>query len=131
MAFLKAGKMAIGSFLRANRPINGFEAGKRFKAMESAYDKMGGLKGMLTRDAFSWSDSKAKALGMAVVDENGKKLSIAAKREAARNLGWGKIARSAFMNSDGSASLSAIGAAYVGGNMVVNGNMGIPFVSSK
>ena len=125
MSFLGALKSAGKTALRSNKPINGFEAGKRFKALESAYDKMGGLKGILTRDAGNWSETKMKALGM----ENIK--SASGRVKAAKDLSWGKIAKSAFMDSQGGVDLAAVGTTYVGANMAVNGNMGIPFISSK
>lgn len=129
MSFLGALKAAGKTALRSNKPINGFEAGKRFEALESAYDKMGGLKGMLTRDAGGWSETKKRALGM--INKNGSVVSNKEAMEKAKDLSWGKVAKSAFMDSEGGVDLAAVGTAYVGANMAVNGNMGIPFISSK
>ena len=104
MALLRSLYKAGNTLLHSNEPINAFKG-------------MGGLKGALTADYAEWGAGKVKALEMA-----GK---------ARGDMTWKQVAKSAFMDKEGAADFASIGAAYIGANMAVNGNMGIPFISSR
>lgn len=107
MALLKSLYKAGNTLLHSNEPINAFKG-------------MGGIKGALTADYAEWGAGKIKALGIA--GKTGKDIE---------NMTWKQVAKSAFMNEEGAADFASIGAAYVGANMAINGNMGIPFISSR